>query len=76
MSYDGSIATELGVSASADIIDTRLPIAEYMLKTAGSLIVDCYHHTLRTPDYVDQILKAVEAMAIKNILQLFHLLMN
>ncbi len=71
MSYDGSIATELGISASADIIDSRLPIAEYMIKTAGSMIVDCYYHTLRTPDYVDQLSKAVEAMAVKNILQLF-----
>lgn len=71
MSYDGSLAADLGVSASADVIDARLPIAEYMIKTAGSMIVDCYHHTLRTPDYVAQLTKAIEALAIKNILQMF-----
>ncbi len=71
MSYDGSIVADLGVAASADIVDSRLPIAEYMIKTAGSMVVDCYHHTLRTPDYVEQLMKAIEALAIKNILQMF-----
>jgi myo-inositol-1(or 4)-monophosphatase len=71
VSYDNSIATELGISASADIVDARLPVAEYILKSAGSMIVDCYHHTLRTPDYVAQLTKAVESMMIKNMLQLF-----
>jgi len=65
------VAKDIGINASADIIDARLPIAEYILKTAGSMLVDCFHHTLRTEDYVNQLIKAIEALTTKNILQSF-----
>lgn len=66
-----TVADEIGVAASADIIEARLPIADYILKTAGSMVVDTFHHTLRTDDYTKELIKAVEALAIKNILQSF-----
>lgn len=66
-----TVADEIGISASADLIESRLPVAEYMLKTAGSMIVDTFHHTLRSMDYVKELIKAIEALATKNILQSF-----
>lgn len=66
-----TVADEIGISASADIIEARLPIAEYMLKTAGSMIVDTFHHTLRGMDYAKELIKAIEALSTKNILQSF-----
>jgi myo-inositol-1(or 4)-monophosphatase len=59
------------LAVSADIVESRLPVAEYMIKTAGSMVVDCFHHTMRTADYVGRLQKAIEALAIKNILQSF-----
>ncbi|MCA9347582.1 inositol monophosphatase [Candidatus Saccharibacteria bacterium] len=66
-----TVADEIGVSATADIIEARLPIAEYMLKTAGSMVVDTFHHTQRSMDYLKEVIKAIEALYIKNILQSF-----
>lgn len=66
-----TVADEIGVSASADIIESRLATAEYMLKTAGSMVVDAFHHTTRGMDYVMQLMKEIEALATKNILQSF-----
>lgn len=72
MSYsDSSIVNELGINASADIIEARLPVAEYIVKVAGSMIVDTFHHTLRSDDYIHALLKAIESLATKNILQSF-----
>jgi myo-inositol-1(or 4)-monophosphatase len=66
-----TVADEIGVSASADLIESRLPIAEYILKTAGSMVVDTFHHTMRGMDYVKELIKAIEALSTKNILQSF-----
>lgn len=66
-----TVAEEIGISASADIIEARLPAAEYILKTAGSMVVDTFHHTLRGMDYVKEVIKAIESLYIKNILQSF-----
>ena len=66
-----TVAEEIGISASADIIEARLPAAEYILKTAGSMVVDTFHHTQRGMDYVKEVIKAIESLYIKNILQSF-----
>lgn len=66
-----TVADEIGISASADIIEARLPIAEYVLKTAGSMVVDTFHHSLHGMDYVIEVIKAIESLYIKNILQSF-----
>lgn len=65
------IADETGISASADIIEARLPTAEYILKTAGSMLVDTFHHTQRGMDYVKELIKAIEALCVKSVLQSF-----
>ena len=66
-----TVAEEIGISASADIIEARLPIAEYILKASGSMVVDTFHHTLRDMDYVKELIKAIESLAVKNVLQSF-----
>ncbi len=66
-----TVVDEIGTAASADLIEARLPVAEYVLKTAGSMVVDAFHHTLRGMDYVKELVKAIEALATKNILQSF-----
>lgn len=66
-----TVADEIGISASADIIEARLPTAEYVLKTAGSMLVDTFHHTLRGMDYIRELIKAIEALTVKSILQSF-----
>lgn len=66
-----TVADEIGISASADIIEARLPAAEYLLKTAGSMVVDTFHHTMRSIDYAKELIKAIEALAVKSILQSF-----
>jgi myo-inositol-1(or 4)-monophosphatase len=66
-----TVVEEIGISASADIVDARLPTAEYILKTAGSMVVDTFHHTLRSMDYIKEIIKAIEALTTKSILQSF-----
>lgn len=66
-----TVAEEIGISASADIIEARLPVAEYVLKTAGSMVVDTFHHTQRGMDYIKEVIKEIEALYIKNILQSF-----
>lgn len=66
-----TVADEIGITASADLIEARLPIAEYMIKTAGSMVVDTFHHTQRGMDYVKELIKAIEALATRNILQSF-----
>lgn len=66
-----TVAEEIGISASADIIEARLPTAEYILKTAGSMLVDTFHNTMRSMDYVKELIKAIEALAVKSVLQSF-----
>lgn len=66
-----TVVDEIGIPPSADLIESRLPIAEYVLKTAGSMIVDTFYHTLRGMDYAKELIKAIEALATKNILQSF-----
>jgi myo-inositol-1(or 4)-monophosphatase len=66
-----TVADEIGVAASADIIEARLPTAEYILKTAGSMVVDTFHHTMRSMDYIKELIKAIEALSVKSILQSF-----
>ena len=66
-----ALAEETGIVASADIIESRLAVAEYILKTAGSMVVDTFHHTAHSMDYVKEIIKAIESLAVKNVLQSF-----
>lgn len=66
-----TVAEEIGISASADIIEARLPTAEYVLKTAGSMLVDTYHNSFRSMDYVKELIKAIEALSVKSVLQSF-----
>ncbi|GEM_PF-5309913 len=66
-----TVADEIGITASADIIEARLPTAEYILKTAGSMLVDTFHNTMREMGYVKELIKAIEALSVKNVLQSF-----
>jgi myo-inositol-1(or 4)-monophosphatase len=65
------LAEETGIAASADIIEARLAVAEYLLKTAGSMVVDTFHHTMRSMDFIKELIKAIESLAVKSILQSF-----
>jgi myo-inositol-1(or 4)-monophosphatase len=65
------MAEETGIVASADIIEARLPAAEYIIKTAGSMVVDMFHHTMRSMDYAKELIKEIESLSIKTILQSF-----
>jgi myo-inositol-1(or 4)-monophosphatase len=69
--YASNLAEETGIVASADIIDARLPIAEYIIKTAGSMIIDTFHHTMRSADFARELIHAIESLATKNVLQSF-----
>jgi myo-inositol-1(or 4)-monophosphatase len=66
-----TVADEIGITASADIIEARLPTAEYILKTAGSMLVDTFHNTMRDMSYVKELIKAIEALSVKSVLQSF-----
>lgn len=66
-----TVADEIGIVASADIVEARLPTAEYILKTAGSMLVDTFHNTMRSMDYIKELIKAIEALSVKSVLQSF-----
>ncbi len=57
-------------------LQKRIPVAEYIASNAGSLITDLFHKTIRTQqktpnDYVTELDKSIESMAIKAFQQQF-----